>query len=334
MKASVPDPSNGAGRSSTNGRFLGLKKSTLSMLAVITVGTPLLVACDNLGSSIPVNTEVSTTPAAPSEQTPAPTTSEAPAIETSTSKAPKPEPTSEAKPTSTEVPTSAESPEATEAPQAPDTNEPSENIPSHLKDAIAEAKDRVDNGAYSYRLIKDWLIKRKNLSEADAELVLDSSDIDWHAEALESAQKSIDGSEGISKTNLFSWLTYYSSISWIGGNTGFSEDEAFYAVENAEADWNKEAAEFVKSNLETYSPISKYYLNFMVSGEGFNREELDYGFSQLPEDTWETQAVLEARVIQLSQDPTRDELIRHLTNSEKYTDAEAEYAADQVGLTE
>lgn len=74
MKVSVPTPDNGAGRSTANGRIFGLKKSTLSLITALAVGTPLLVACDS-ADAIPVNTEVISTPAVTTtEQTPAPTT--------------------------------------------------------------------------------------------------------------------------------------------------------------------------------------------------------------------------------------------------------------------
>ncbi|MDN6738901.1 MAG: Ltp family lipoprotein [Corynebacterium casei] len=424
MKVSVPTPDNGAGRSTANGRIFGLKKSTLSLITALAVGTPLLIACDS-ADAIPVNTEVISTPAVTTtEQTPAPTTtSKAPkpeptssretttsaqpapsttsakpdepteettsAAPTTTSKAPKPKVTSTSKASapSTTSTKSSEPTETTEEPEPTKPAEPVEEIPSDYRAALGSAKyflandqgtsyqyiydimimdagivhspeatkyalDSLDidwnqravnkvrsytsEGGRSYSVTLYQLTERVDFTEEQALFALENVDIDWNAEALEQAQERIDGNNGVSKTALFSWLTSESSTAKLIGAGGFSDDEAFYAVNNVDVDWNEEAVKEVNAKLETFSPISRERLYFMLSpsftSQGFTRPQLDYAFAQFPENTWKEQAVREARVYTLNNDPSRAELINFLVNGEKYTREEAEYAADTLGL--
>ena len=368
MKASVPTPDNGAGRSTANGRIFGLKKSTLSLITALAVGTPLLVACDS-ADAIPVNTEVTSTPAATTtEQTPAPTTtSKAPKPEvTSTTKAPKPEVTSSKETTTSAQPapstTSAKPAEPTEettsaaptttskAPKpAPTTEEvpneptestpvtePVEEVPAKYRGAVKKAESYLSRGGISYSLIFKEMTEEDGFTEEQAAFALEHANVDWEAEALLAAQREIDGDNGRSKASLFSWLTSTMDMGVFIGIGGFTDDEAFYAVNNVDVDWNEEAVEKVDASLKTFSPISREMLYFMLSpsftSQGFTRPQLDYAFAQLPENTWKEQAVREARVYTLNNDPSRAELINFLVNGEKYTRDEAEYAADKVGL--
>jgi hypothetical protein len=378
MKASVPTPDNGAGRSTANGRIFGLKKSTLSLITALAVGTPLLVACDS-ADAIPVNTEVTSTPAATTtEQTPAPTTtSKAPVVESTTSKAPKPEVTSTTKAPKPEVTSSKETttsaqpapsttsakpaepteettsaaptttskapkpaPTTEEVPNEPTEStpvtEPVEEVPAKYRGAVKKAESYLSRGGISYSLIFKEMTEEDGFTEEQAAFALEHANVDWEAEALLAAQREIDGDNGRSKASLFSWLTSTMDMGVFIGIGGFTDDEAFYAVNNVDVDWNEEAVEKVDASLKTFSPISREMLYFMLSpsftSQGFTRPQLDYAFAQLPENTWKEQAVREARVYTLNNDPSRAELINFLVNGEKYTRDEAEYAADKVGL--
>ena len=378
MKASVPTPENGAGRSTANGRIFGLKKSTLSLITALAVGTPLLVACDS-ADAIPVNTEVTSTPAATTtEQTPAPTTtSKAPVVESTTSMAPKPEVTSTTKAPKPEVTSSKETttsaqpapsttsakpaeptkettsaaptttskapkpaPTTEEVPNEPTEStpvtEPVEEVPAKYRGAVKKAESYLSRGGISYSLIFKEMTEEDGFTEEQAAFALEHANVDWEAEALLAAQREIDGDNGRSKASLFSWLTSTMDMGVFIGIGGFTDDEAFYAVNNVDVDWNEEAVEKVDASLKTFSPISREMLYFMLSpsftSQGFTRPQLDYAFAQLPENTWKEQAVREARVYTLNNDPSRAELINFLVNGEKYTRDEAEYAADKVGL--
>lgn len=378
MKASVPTPDNGAVRSTANGRIFGLKKSTLSLITALAVGTPLLVACDS-ADAIPVNTEVTSTPAATTtEQTPAPTTtSKAPVVESTTSKAPKPEVTSTTKAPKPEVTSSKETttsaqpapsttsakpaepteettsaaptttskapkpaPTTEEVPNEPTEStpvtEPVEEVPAKYRGAVKKAESYLSRGGISYSLIFKEMTEEDGFTEEQAAFALEHANVDWEAEALLAAQREIDGDNGRSKASLFSWLTSTMDMGVFIGIGGFTDDEAFYAVNNVDVDWNEEAVEKVDASLKTFSPISREMLYFMLSpsftSQGFTRPQLDYAFAQLPENTWKEQAVREARVYTLNNDPSRAELINFLVNGEKYTRDEAEYAADKVGL--
>lgn len=378
MKPSVPTPENGAGRSTANGRIFGLKKSTLSLITALAVGTPLLVACDS-ADAIPVNTEVTSTPAATTtEQTPAPTTtSKAPVVESTTSMAPKPEVTSTTKAPKPEVTSSKETttsaqpapsttsakpaepteettsaaptttsqapkpaPTTEEVPNEPTEStpvtEPVEEVPAKYRGAVKKAESYLSRGGISYSLIFKEMTEEDGFTEEQAAFALEHANVDWEAEALLAAQREIDGDNGRSKASLFSWLTSTMDMGVFIGIGGFTDDEAFYAVNNVDVDWNEEAVEKVDASLKTFSPISRAMLYFMLSpsftSQGFTRPQLDYAFAQLPENTWKEQAVREARVYTLNNDPSRAELINFLVNGEKYTRDEAEYAADKVGL--
>ncbi|MFE4467239.1 Ltp family lipoprotein [Leifsonia sp. NPDC056824] len=116
-------------------------------------------------------------------------------------------------------------------------------------------------------------------AQADAQWAVDNSGADWNAQALEAAQGYLTAGVGFSQASLTAQLT--SSA----GNQ-FTADQAAYAVGNAGADWNAQAAKAAKG--------------YMDSGMGFSRQAL---------------------IDQLTS-----------TAGNQFTEAQAEYGADQVGL--
>lgn len=60
---------------------------------------------------------------------------------------------------------------------------------------------------------------------------------------------------------------------------GFSAEDASYAVQNIEVDWNEQAAQSAKDYLE-YSSFSRQSLLDQLVFEGFSQEQAEYGVSQ------------------------------------------------------
>lgn len=60
---------------------------------------------------------------------------------------------------------------------------------------------------------------------------------------------------------------------------GFSNEEAIYAVDNCDADWNEQAAKKAKSYLK-HSSFSKQGLIDQLEFEGFTSEQASYGASE------------------------------------------------------
>lgn len=325
MKASVPTPANGAGRSTANGRIFGLKKSTLSLITALAVGTPLLVACDS-ADAIPVNTEVTSTPAATTtEQTPAPTTtSKAPVVESTTSKAPKPEETSTSKapkpePTSSKETTSSAQPapsttsaipaEPTEetttktplpeessttqkpAPSTPsDSPEPSapvEEIPEEYRKAASAAEFYLriyDDKSYNYILERLTRKSGENLSEEAARHALDNSNSDWVTRATYRVQWYVD-IRGTSYNAVFNELT--------GSYEQFTASEAKAALERANIDWNAEAVEAAQERIDRDSGKSAFEVFTNLTSNynfgGFTDAQAQFGIDNATVD-WNLQA--------------------------------------------
>lgn len=258
MKASVPTPDNGAGRSTANGRIFGLKKSTLSLITALAVGTPLLVACDS-ADAIPVNTEVTSTPAATTtEQTPAPTT---------TSKAPKPEPTSSTETTSAEttVPseTSVPEPSVTESPEPIEPEIDLTPLQKRLDAYIANSTGGVSKIELILALDSD-----DEFTVDDAKSVIDSNDFDWNEQAVHEANWLLDNEEPVSRTSLRKAFEENELAST------FTPDEISQAIE--QIDWQPFANQEVSRIDAELNTINADYLHEAVSYhlDGFTDEEL------------------------------------------------------------
>ena len=196
-----------------------------------------------------------------------------------------------------------------------------EEVPAKYRGAVEKAESYLSRGGISFSLIFKEMTEEDGFTEEQAAFALEHANVDWEAEALLAAQREIDGDNGRSKASLFSWLTSTMDLGVFIGVGGFTDDEAFYAVNNVDVDWNEEAVEEVNASLKTFSPISRERLYFMRSpsftSQGFTRPQLDYAFAQLPANTWKEQAAREARVYTLNNDPSRAELINFLVNGEE-----------------
>ena len=83
--------------------------------------------------------------------------------------------------------------------------------------------------------------------------------------------------------------------------TGYSHDEATYAVDNCGADWNKEAIEKTESIL-SMGDFSKEYVMGILTDEGFTDEQSEYAVSQFKLKS-ENEPVVVPTVEEIQQEP-------------------------------
>lgn len=83
--------------------------------------------------------------------------------------------------------------------------------------------------------------------------------------------------------------------------TGYSHDEATYAVDNCGADWNKEAIEKTESIL-SMGDFSKEYVIGILTDEGFTDEQSEYAVSQFDLKS-ENESVVVPSVEEIQQEP-------------------------------
>ena len=305
MKASVPTPDNGAGRSPANGRIFGLKKSTLSLITALAVGTPLLVACDST-DAIPVNTEVTSTPAATTtEQTPAPTTtSKAPVVESTTSK--------------------EKSPENEGNSTTPDTTEPSEDIPEEHINALEFARLQVeDNPTWSKQLLYNALASKAGgkFSEDSTEYALDNLGINWDNQALLAVRTTLSDND-FSQPTLFDHLTK---------QLGFTERESSDALERANINWNEQATRKAQTYIDKGGTSKRFVSGWLTYDDRFTESQAEYALENADVD-WNEQATIKAQYyIDLGGIP-RELAYIGLTEEEQFTVEEAEYALNHADV--
>jgi hypothetical protein len=113
-------------------------------------------------------------------------------------------------------------------------------------------------------------------------------------------------------------------------NDDYTEDEIDYALEKVDPDWREQAAKSAKSYLDG-SPMSKDGLIHQLEFAEFSEEDAKAGVEDLNVN-WNKQAVKAAKEFMKNQDYSREDLVNTLTSGADFTDDEAEYAADKVGL--
>ena len=104
---------------------------------------------------------------------------------------------------------------------------------------------------------------------------MDQLDVDWNAEALESAEHYVDFA-AFSKAKLYDQLT-----SEYGEK--FTPEQAQYAVDTANADWMAEAVEAAENYQEMMPMSGPALLDQLTSeyGEKFTMEEAQHAVSTL-----------------------------------------------------
>ena len=109
---------------------------------------------------------------------------------------------------------------------------------------------------------------------------------------------------------------------------GYSNDEATYAADNCEADWNEQALKSAKSYLE-YSAFSYTGLIDQLEFEGFTADQATYGADNCDAD-WNEQAAKSAESYLEYSAFSRDGLIEQL-EFEGFTHEQAVYGAEANG---
>ena len=109
---------------------------------------------------------------------------------------------------------------------------------------------------------------------------------------------------------------------------GFSNEDAVYAVDNVDVDWNEQALEKAKSYLD-FSAFSEEGLIEQLEFEGFTSSEAKYGVYNCGAD-WNEQAAKKAESYLEFSSFSRDGLIDQL-EFEGFTHEQAVYGVEAVG---
>jgi hypothetical protein len=149
-------------------------------------------------------------------------------------------------------------------------------------------------------------------------------------QALAAAKGYLATGIGFSQASLIAQLT--SSY----GNQ-FTQGDAQWAVDNSGADWNEQALKAAKGYLTTGLGFSQASLTAQLtssSGNQFTQEQAEYAVANSEAD-WNEQAVKAAKgYMDSGMGFSRQSLIYQLTSQygNQFTQEQAQYAADQVGL--
>ncbi|QDZ15099.1 Ltp family lipoprotein [Humibacter ginsenosidimutans] len=149
-------------------------------------------------------------------------------------------------------------------------------------------------------------------------------------QALVAAKSYLADGQGFSQAGLLSQLT-----SQFGN--GFAQADAQWAIDHAGADWNAQAVAAAKNYLSDGQGFSQAGLLQQLtssSGNKFVPSQAQYGIDHSGAD-WNAQAVMAAKnYMATGMGYSRDSLIQQMTSTygSQFTEAQAEYAASQVGL--
>ena len=149
-------------------------------------------------------------------------------------------------------------------------------------------------------------------------------------QAVESASSYLESGNGFSRAGLISQLS-----SSYGEN--FPKAVAIFAVNHVDVNWNQQAVKSATGYLESGNGFSRAGLINQLSssaGEKFPKGEATYAVNHLHVN-WNQQAVKSAKsYLEIGSGFSRAGLISQLSSSagEKFTYAQAVYAANKVGL--
>lgn len=149
-------------------------------------------------------------------------------------------------------------------------------------------------------------------------------------QALAAAKGYLTSGIGFSQASLIKQLTS-------SAGNGFAQADAQWAVDNAGADWNAQALKAAKGYLTSGMGFSQASLTKQLTstaGNQFTAPEAEYAVSNSGAD-WNAEAVKAAKGYMTSgMGFSRQSLITQLTSpaGNQFTEMQAGYAADQVGL--
>ncbi len=132
-------------------------------------------------------------------------------------------------------------------------------ISNTLADKVREAEGFAQDAGETVSEIKESF---SEIGEAEQKVITDSQ-----LEALNKAKSWLDMDCGFSKTNLISQLSLH----------GFSHDDATFAAEHCDADWNQEAEETAKRLLHSHYYSRMGLIRQLKDYEGYTYAEACYG---------------------------------------------------------
>lgn len=203
-------------------------------------------------------------------------------------------------------------------PQQPST--PNQNVPAEYKAALERAQ-LYESQYFSKKGLYNQLTSKygDHYSAAAAQYAVDNVKFDWKANALESA-KSLNEIGHFSKQALTDSLT-------ADPGSGFTADEAKYAIDNLKADYKANALASAQDYLKinnTYSKQALYDQLSSKSGAKFTADEAKYAVDNVKAD-WKANALAAARAYS-GKGYAKDQIRTWLTDSDKFTKEEADYA--------
>jgi hypothetical protein len=149
-------------------------------------------------------------------------------------------------------------------------------------------------------------------------------------QAVTAAQNYLSDGQGFSEQGLLQQLTS-------SAGDGFTQSDAEFAIQYLSPDWDQQAVDAAQGYLSDGQGFSEQGLLQQLTssaGNGFTQSQAEFAIQHLSPD-WDQQAVDAAKsYMSDGQGFSRSSLIQQLTSSygSGFTEAQAEYAASQVGL--
>ena len=108
----------------------------------------------------------------------------------------------------------------------------------------------------------------------------------------------------------------------------YSEAEALYVVNHADADWKARAVEDAKNHLENQRLSKRDLMVYLTRADGFSKAEATYAVSRIGRD-WNAEAVEAAKDALEADALSKSELIGRLKRA-GFTDAQVRHAVEKV----
>lgn len=166
-----------------------------------------------------------------------------------------------------------------------------------------------------------------NYTEEEAQYALDHIDADWYAYALENAEIYSERLH-MSEAGIYNQLTG----DFISGDQ-FTEEEARYAMEHLNADWNANALAAAQDYSDTMYK-SKAWIYGQLVDELFTEEQIRYAMDHVDAD-WKENALKRAEEYRDNYNMSLDEIYDNLIMDDygygdQFTPEEAEYAISNL----
>ena len=208
--------------------------------------------------------------------------------------------------------------------------------------ALAAVKDLLVYNHMSYDRVKFDLVQYYSFTEDEATYAADNCGADWNEQAVltieEIYQLNGGSSAPFSPGEVITLLT--SPVSDEGG-IGFTDEQAAYAVEHMDIDWNAEAvrqAEFMVANPDMYGTVTRAVISDVLESGLFTSEQIDFAIENADID-WVAQAEVSAKELMVGYEEegtyywtTRDGLVTDLVDYYEFTQEEAEAGVDAADI--